>query len=197
MAVDVQVAFPVETFTPYERPPDSVALWTAIPRGLVSFIVSAQLDAKAIGDQALLSIPGALPQNYGYVFNEIGWTIVQDVANDWRDRCNLNMQTWYRQASGPILLGMNANFSFGTQTVSLDNQTRALITSDRTGMPSKTPMVAPEGANFIQFNFNAWNGDTVNAGAVGVVDFYLSYWQFDLEQIRKYPINSPLPVQAR
>lgn len=196
MALDLQNIFATPVYIPYERPPDSVALWTAIPRGLFSFVVSAALDAKAIGDEALVSILGTLPPNFAYVMEGAHWNIVQNRAFDWEDRVNLNLQNFFRS---PVNTGvaLTANYAHGSQTNAQNSQTRSIISSNNTEPWPSFPMVAPDGTSGVAINFSGWNNDTVNATTVGTINFWISFWQFDLEQIRKYPINSPLPVQAR
>lgn len=194
MAVVTQTEFPVPVFVPYERPPQAQTLWSAIPRGLYSLVIAnAVLDAKPVNDDALLVIPATLPRNYAYVFQDMAWSMVQGRASDWHDRCQINLQTFFRGNRD-----LQMHWMVGSETTGQNNNTRVLVHSDGTGgfkpMP-RFPLLDEDGAG-VQFTFHAWdNADTVSTA--GTFDFYASFWQFDLEQIRKYPINSPLPVQAR
>lgn len=193
MAVDTQSVTPSRSYQPYERPPQAATLWTAIPRGILHFTASRQLDAKMATDSALLTIPAVLEPNYGWVLAWLEFTIVQNRAGDWDDRTNLNLQNFYRQGE----TGLNANYRMRWLQSSKDGQTRCLVPTDVSSIIPTFPMLANEGTAGIAFNFTAWNNDVVNPTTVGTLDFIMAWWQFDLEQMRKFPINSPLPVQVR
>lgn len=194
MALVTQTELLTASYVPYERPPQPQTLWTAIPRGLTSFQFSGQLDAKGIGDSALLKIVGILPANFGFVMNDLHWNIDVDVAADWNAKTSLKLRTFYR---GETAVGLTGYWGHGTTVVVKNNTVRSLVASSNTEPWPSFPLVSDPGSPGIQWDFQAWNGDTVNAGAIGVLNFWISFWQFDLEQIRKYPINSPLPTHAR
>lgn len=64
---------------PFERPPVEAAPWTAIPRGLQSFIVElGALDLQPVNDTQTLVLTGTLGANFAYVFVEIGLRLAQD-----------------------------------------------------------------------------------------------------------------------
>ncbi len=194
MALVTQAVNATQLYVPYERPPQNQTLWSAIPRGLFSLVQSAVvLTTKPINDDFVLNISGTLPPNYGYVLESLHFSLAQNVAADWADTCLLNIQNFFRAEGGN---GMNANIISATAVADRASTTRA-ITRTETSTPYPTaPMVAPEGSSGVLTVFSAYN-DQNPASVVGTFNYWLSFWQFDLEQIRKYPINSPLPVQAR
>ncbi len=195
MALDIQTVFPVRAYTPYERPPDIVALWSAIPRGMLSFTAFEALDAKALNDEALVTIPWVLPSNFAYVLESLHFSITQNRAQDWSDRVNLNLQNFARWG----VVGLNGNYRRGFEASTQDVNTRTITdiggNEGITSFPT-FPLVNPETANGVAFNFNAFN-NTATAATAGTLHFYCNFWEFDLEQVRKYPINSPVPVQLR
>lgn len=182
----------VSSYQPFERPPQAVSLWTAIPRGLQSFTVNTQaIDAKPLNDIALLTITAQLPPNFGYVFADVALQISQDLAVDWDPNYILNLQSFYR-APQAVSLGLSISAmlpslagGFGT----------VRSTAEKTGAFS-FPIVGTKGTSGILINLQATN-QAAAATTTGVCDAYISFWQFDLEQIFKYPINSPIPVNAR
>ncbi len=179
-------------WTPYERPPDQVALWSAIPRGLQSFVVdTGALDAKPINDDQLLNCTATLPANFGYVMADGGLNVAQDRAVDWQSNSALNLQNFF-QAPTDLSVGLNFTWQQGFKAV-LDN---TLIVSDVRASWPAFPMVAPRGTSGILVVFSAFNGNDT-AAAAGTVNAFVSFWQFDLEQLRKYPINSPVPTHSR
>jgi len=189
MALVIQTIVADSDYVPYERPPDPVTLWTAIPRGLLSFIVASQaLDLKLINDDQLLQITGTLPENYAYVVQECNFTINTTGAGFWNDRCNLNLQGYYRGSTASVI-ALAGNFLSDFSDNELFNGSKTLCRNGAFSTPwPRLPIVGTPGFGGIQFNFSAGN-DQDPATAAGVVQFNLSFWQYDLEQIRKFPIN--------
>ncbi len=189
MAIVTTALFFTRDYVPYERPPQPETLWTAIPRGLQSGFVNEEvLDLKPVNDDQRLTVTMTLPGNFGYVMADAQLTITQNRANDWADSCNLNITNFYRGT--PV--GYFANYR---QPLEVDG--RFLKRSMVVSQPWPTfPLVAPQRTAPIIIVFDAWNGQDTAATA-GTVSAFASFWQFDLEQIRKFPINSPQPVHSR
>jgi len=199
MALVLQQIFPDVVYTPYERPPQTISMWTAIPRGMHSLVASVALTAKPVNDTYLMTIVATLPPNFAYVMESLYFGIVVDQAEDFRNRVNLNIQNFFR--GGPA--GLTANYTSGFVSTSPDNETRSISRNGGDGSSNGAgntpwPTFPLTGGNTagVQINFSAWN-NTATVAAAGTIDFYLNFWQFDLEQLRKYPVNSPLPVQMR
>lgn len=178
----------VGSFQPFERPPQAVALWTAIPRGLQSFTATGVLDAKPINDTQLLTITATLPPNFGYVFADVALEVTQDVAAAWDQAFILNLQSFYRGG----VPGLSITAPLASQVGGFDT-VRAF--ADKTGAFS-FPIVGNKGSSGVLINLQATN-QAAPAGAAGGINAYISFWQFDLEQLFKYPINSPIPTNAR
>jgi len=194
MALDTQTISMLSDYVPYERPPDNVTLWSAIPRGMFTFYTrNTQLDAKALNDEMLLSLTGTLPPNFAYVMAYANFSIAQDEAIDWINRVNLNLQSFYRLNRFGDAFALAGNYVQEFPINDVIDTGRAISVIN----PWPTfPIMAPPTASGILLNFSTGNAGT-QATTAGVVDAFLGFWQFDLEQIRKFTINSPLPVQLR
>lgn len=197
MALDIQTIAMTGSYLPYERPPEAMVLWSAIPRGLQSFIVDGQaLDAKATSDEALLNLNGTLPPNFGYVMMDANLTVTVGSGaagvTEWDESYRLNMQNFYRTNSN-LALALNGNWR---QELLPNSQDNNLASSSNIQPWPAFPIVSPRGASGILLNFSAFNKGTTSTG-IGTVNFYCSFWQFDLEQIRKFPINTPIPTHPR
>ncbi len=192
MALDIQTIAMTGVYVPYERPPQNITLWSAIPRGLASFVIDGQaLDAKALNDEALLNLQGTLPPNFAYVMQDMNVTIAQDLAENWSTFINLNLQNFYRSPE-TLHVALAGNWVQDFLGAAQDASTRA--SSQRQPYPS-FPLLGVNAAG-VQINISTFN-NVAAAAAAGVVNAFISFWQFDLEQIRKYPINSPIPTQSR
>lgn len=176
-------------YVPYERLPQPQTLWTAIPRGLqFGYVNEEDLDLKPVNDDQRLTVTMTLPPNFGYVMANAQLTITQNRANDWADSCNLNITNFLRGT--PI--GTFANYRQGLEVDGRFLKRTMVVTQP---WPS-FPIVGVTSGSPIIVVFDAWNGQDTAATA-GTVSCFASFWQFDLEQIRKYPINSPQPVHSR
>lgn len=192
MALDIQTIAMTADYVPYERPPQPFTLWSAIPRGLQSFLVATEaLDVKAINDQALLKLQATLPPNFAYVMGSANATITQNKAAVWDDEFNLNLQNFYR-APNILSGGLAGNWRQQFENAGQNGESRSLVLVQP--WPS-FPIIGSSDSG-IAINMEMFNNDTA-ASTIGTVNAYISFWQFDLEQVRKYPINSPQPVHAR
>ncbi len=193
MALDSQTIAMTPDYVPYERPPQPQTLWSAIPRGLQSFVVPTTiLDAKALNDEFDLTLTATLPPNFGYVFMDANFTISQNRAGDWDNRVNLNLQSFYRTTVDDSL----ALSSSWVQDFTLNGVLDLSRAMDASQPWPSFPMIGTPGSSGILVRLSAWNTQAA-AALAGTVNSYIAFWQFDLEQIRKYPINSPFPVHAR
>ncbi len=193
MALIIQTEVMKSDYVPYERPPQPYTLWSAIPRGLQSFVVDTQaLDLISVGNTALLQLTATLPPNFGYVMMDASLTLAMAAAGTEWVAFNLNLQNFYR-ANSMISTGLAADWTQGMVSAAQDNSTK---TMERSQPWPSFPIVAPIGTSGILVVMSAYNNNA-NARAVGTINSYISFWQFDLEQIRKFPINTPQPTHSR
>lgn len=190
---NVAVAIAMEpTYIAYERPPDQQALWSAIPRGLRGFVVeTGTLTAKPLNDTETIVLSGTLPGNFAYVFAEIGLTLRQDTMSDWDSEYTLNLQNYYQGGH----LGLSGNWNFDLAIFGLIGDGRGAGHTATDPVP-RAPMWAPRGTSGILIAISSFNSANP-AAALGTIDCYINFWEFDLEQIRKYPINAPFPTHSR
>lgn len=193
MATDIQDVTMTGDYVPYERPPQPYTLWTAIPRGLQSFIVDGQvLDAKADADTAILNLNATLPPNFAYVLADINYSLTQNRAFDWDEFMSVTFQNFYRA---------NITLSIGLAGTYVETLADSAPFGGRVSMivdnPMPTfPMIVPEGVTGPLFVMSASN-QASNATLAGTINAFVSFWQFDLEQVRKFAINSPIPTHSR
>ncbi len=178
------------TYQPFERPPDPAVLWSVIPRGLRGFIVPlGTLTAKPVNDTETFSLTGTLESKFAYVLAEISLRLTQDRAQDWDAEYSLNLQNFYQ---GNVTLSQNWNFDFlpfGLGSLALGNGPVP------PRMP-RAPMWAPKGTAGILIDITGFNAAAAVAAA-GTISGYINFWEFDREQARKFPINTPFPTTSR
>jgi len=193
MAVVIQNVAGTSVYLPFERPPQPQTLWSAIPRGLQSFLWTGALDLIAVNDDALLNLNATLPPNFGYVMSGANLTVTMEAAGGgWADTANLNLQNFFRAPRNESV-GIASDWVQTMLGGSLDNTTKQLVVSQ----PWPTaPIIGTSTTSGILIVFSTFNTAKI-ARPVGTLNAWMSFWQFDLEQIRKYPINSPIPTHAR
>lgn len=192
MALVIQTVAGVSTYVPYERPPQNVTLWSVIPRGLQTFTWVQTLDAILVTDDALLNLTAILPPNFGYVMSDANLKLSMVAAgSEWSPNAIFNMSNFLR-APADISVLMSSDW-VQRMTVSDNTDSSKSLVVDQ-AWPT-FPLISSNSSG-ISTVLSAFN-NAQNARAAGVFFAYLSFWQFDLEQIRKFPINSPFPVHAR
>ncbi len=178
-------------YTPYQRPPDSIALRTAIPRGLKSFVVrGAVLAAKPVNDTELLVISWTLPGGFGYVLNELHLNIVVDVADDWNNRGHLRM-------SQTSIANRDFDYRIPIDFLSFSqNGTTTGVRSSKvqSGTLTRVPIVPRSTGSTAQLSFTNTNAAV---GAAGTVDAVISFFEYDLEQIAWFPAHIAAAVITR
>ncbi len=193
MALDIQTIAMTNVYVPYERPPQPMTLWSAIPRGLQSFIVDSQLlDVKILNDEAFLVLQATLPPNFAYVLADVNFHIRQNLAVNWDPVSSFSLQNFFR-APLNLSVGLSGKWIQNFTGTDQDDGGRALVQIQP--FPS-FPMIGSPGTSGILMEMTAWN-NVAAATTAGTVNAFVSFWQFDLEQVRKYPINSPQPVHSR
>lgn len=190
MAVVADTIAMVPTYLPYERFPDPQMLWSAVPRGLRGFIVDdVAISAKPNGDQQTLLLTGTMPIGFAYVFSEINLMVDQDVAAAWSDRYSVTL-TGFHQG----VLEMSWKFAFAVQGIF--PQVRKANADLSTDQLPRAPMWSRVAGSGIGIKIQSFNSG-VPVGTAGTCSAYISFWEFDLEQARKFPLNSPMPVHIR
>lgn len=178
-------------YTPYQRVSDRAAVRTAIPRGLVSFVVrGAATQAKPINDDYLISFAATLPTGFGFVLNEIHFNGQFDTANDFNGLGLFRL-------SQPSAALRDFDYRMGLQlsATSQNGSTIGVVcTRNLDGTLSRTPIVPPQAGSSFALSFSNLADPAM---AVGVADVVISFFEYDLEQITWFPANVPLQVQGR
>lgn len=183
----------VRHYQPYQRPSDGAALRTAIPRGLLSFTLQdAATAVKPVNDDMLLNIAFSLPGNFAYVLNEMHMNFLNNRAADWSDNAYLILSNYARNALNldaryPIAMGL-----FSLAGTFLDSRGLMLPA----GLLPRTPLQTPDSVSAVSGALNATNFQST-ASTAGVLNFEVSFFQFDLDQIQFFPANFSQAVTTR
>jgi hypothetical protein len=151
------------------------------------------LDAIGSTDDALLQLTATLPPNFGYVMADCNLTLAMAAAGtDWDAFVNLNLQNYYRAAPS-LSVGLSSNWVQRMTGAAQDLSTKSMVIDQ--AWPT-FPIIGTAGTTGVLIVLSTFN-NAGTARSAGVINGYISFWVFDLEQIRKFPINSPVPTHSR
>lgn len=196
MALVNQVVSGVRAYVPLEGMSEAQRLVSAAPRGLVRFSFTAALTAKPINDDYNLQITCSLPLNFAYVLSSMSYSIQVDTATDF------NAVAKVRVFNGLAHLPPG-----NTQSLPLDMSN---YNDAGTGAPERianfslgelrswfpNPIWAPANASGMSFILNHDNGADP-AAAAGLINFFATFYQYELNQAVRFPLNFPFPVGVR
>ncbi len=181
--------------TGFVKPPDSVRQTTAMPRAMVNYnILNGTISAKPATDQQELTVSLVFQTEFAYRFLELYAHLNQDVANDWSPRAYLEVTNAIRNIEG----GATQRHPFVLEDVIVPGGSEAWIA--RVAAEANTPRYifqtkpGTQVAPIVVFRANNQN---TAAGAVGSVNFYCSFLEYDIEQVERFPLHWPLSTWAR
>ncbi len=188
----------VATFsrTGFIKPPDLQREWTAMPRAIVNYnILNGVISAKPNADQQELIVSLVFEQNFAYRMADFTASLLQDVANDWITRGYFELTNAIRN------------------TESGSTQRHAIILDDATIVPGGGEAWFARAAAEINLpryviqalpgtqaapivTFKATNQNAA-VGAAGTFNFYASFFEYDIEQVERFPVHWPMQTWAR
>ncbi len=181
------------TRTVFVRPPDTVRGLTSMPRSLVNFnILNGVISAKPLNDTQELIISVTLPGNLAYRLVDLSWSLIQDVANDWRGVAYMELTNAIRGLEvgatqrHPIVINDTTRIPTPTEMWMADSRA-----SQPAGLPRYIIQTNPRGSPAAPvITFKAMN-DTAAAGLAGTTNFYCSFMEFEIEQAELFPLHWP------
>lgn len=195
MALVAQAVTPVRTFQPFEGMSESQRLVTSVPRGIVRFQATDALDAKPVNDDIILTFTCSLPPSFAYVVSSLSLEIQVDTADEWDAFVRVQMfNTLPSAAPGNRQVSL---FDFEDYRLPLADAEKILTFRQgtiRDWYPQ--PLVRSVGAVGMTFLVVASNGNA-NVQAAGTMFFNAAFYQYELNQAVRFPLNSPVPVGIR
>lgn len=180
-------------YSPFERPPDNLALWSPIPRGLRGFTVHNVLtDIKPLDDNIEVFLTGTLPTQYAYVLADLNVSLQNGGATAYDDQFVLNIQNFFQ---GQDILGQIEWAIPFVDIPIVQESHKGTGTASRDTLFSG-PMWSAPGLTGIAW-FMAFRNTASSAQTAATVNAFITFWEFDREQIRKFPLNTPVPTRSR
>ncbi len=149
------------------------------------------LEAKPINDTILLSMSFTLPGNFAYLLNEVHVNILGDTADDWEPKGILLLGS-----PSPQLKGFIYRMSLPFLEINNSGTTAGLgrATQIGSGFLSRVPILPGREGAFSSLRFSNL---AAAAGAAGLVNMLVSFWEYDLEQMQYFAAHSAANVVGR
>jgi len=195
VALVTQTITPTRLFSPFEGMSEAQRLVSSVPRGMLRFFSDEAVDAKPVNDDLLINITGSLPPSFAYVLSSMSYQIQVDRAVDF------DALARFRIFNG-LPNGVPGNeqvalFNFTSLSSGVGVQEKILEYSRgalREWYPQ--PLVRTQGAAGISFTLRITNGNNT-VQAAGTQFFNCAFYQYELNQAVRFPLNSPFPVGIR
>lgn len=191
MAVVLDVVVAAFTRTPFIKIPDLNRELTAMPRSIVNFqVTSAAISLKPVGDTQELNVSIVLPTEFAYRLVALNGFLQQNRAQVWIDRGYLEI------TNGPRGLALGATQEWPVQlelTGRIPSFTNAVIFRL---LDAPTDILQSDKAVAPTIVFKAVNIDNTAASA-GVLNFMVTFLEYDIEQVQRFPVHWPTLTYAR
>jgi len=164
---------------------------------MIRFFDATALDAKPVNDDLRVNITGSLPAGFAYIMSSISYVLGVDRAADFDDTARFRIFNGLPQG----ILGNEQVAAFNLASY-IPGQAIAIgqrILDFSRGGPREwfpQPLVRTQGAAGMSFTLEVGNGaDTVQAA--GTQFFNCAFYQYELNQAVRFPLNSPFPTSIR
>ncbi len=196
MAVVLDSLATTRTRQVFTRPPDLLREYTAWPRAITQFhILNGVISAKPLNDTAELVVSFVLELRAAYRMLEFNASLTQDTAADWRPVGYIELLNAIRGTPAgtntrhPVVI-----LDTGIRDSSDDEMWVADVERPG-GIPRYVIQATRQGiaptVNFMALNANA------AAAAAGTFNCYMSFLEYDIEQVEHLPMHYPVAVYRR
>lgn len=183
----------LESYQPFERPPDPVTLYSLIPRGLRRFFLATAISAKPINDQINVFITATLPPNFAYILSRFNLTVSGDRATDWEEDMGLRM---LNHIPGQPLGTSEQVSVFAKFIAATGNPNRTATEVQQAISQFAGPFWATATGGSATFRVDMTNTEATAAAAAFVIT-HCEFLEYDLTQAQRYYVNTPYPVMQR
>lgn len=195
MAVVSSVFTPTRSYSPFEGMGEAQRLVTAVPRGMIRFNLAQTLPAKPVNDSQNMQVTASLPAGFAYVFSYCTFEIQVDTASDWDSVCRVTMFNGMPGGPSGTFSRTVANMNSSPNTVAADPSRIMDYSLGNLAWAFHTPTVG-QGGGASTFLIN-YENSAAAVQAAGTVRYNSGFYQYELNQAVRFPLNFPLPVGVR
>jgi len=196
VAVVTQAIGGIAGYTPFEGMNEAQRLVTAVPRGMVRFHTDQALAAKPVNDSIDLTITNVLPTGFAYVMSHMSFEIRVDTASDWDNF--VRFRVFNGAPTAPVQNQQPASFAMDlVPNAAADDPFRILNYSGggvREWFP--TPIYRTKDSAGLSVILQ-YHNSAAAVQAAGLIEWHLAFYQYELNQAVRFPLNFPFPVGQR
>lgn len=188
---------PTRHYSPFEGLSEAQRLVSAVPRGLLRFFSDIAVTAKPINDDLVINITGSLPIGFAYVISSLSYQLAADRAADFSAITRFRMFNALPNGTPgneQVATFNLTNYGPGAAIAGPQRFLDFSLGSLREWYPQ--PLVLTQGAAGMSFTLQIGNGSDT-AMAEGTQFFNCAFYQYELNQAIRFPLNFPLPVGIR
>lgn len=182
--ISVTVTDAAPEMTKWEMPPEFLSLPSPIPRGILTFKGTSEIAILGTGDQTAYRLVVTFPSGFAYLPRMLELRFqADDLTNDFDNN-------GWGQWSGPRFLtqgtGPGFNLTSPGETIS------AGTNANRFWEPTpNTPKLFQLFPDTLSLRVNDMSAD---ASSAGDLSYWCEFYVFDVDQIDKFAVNTPIPV---
>lgn len=169
----------------WEVPPDTILNMSPVPRGIREYIGTAAVLALGAGDETNVGITFVFPTAFMYLPKTLTCQFLSDdLTTEFENIGGLEYQP-----GGSAAVGTRVSF----EMLSDGSNMRSAIRSEQNYRPMGTwrRWIDGPAGDLLAFSMADISGDTSTAGDV---IWAAEFWEYDVEQCLKWPVNTPQPV---
>jgi len=190
-----QVITATRDYSPFEGMSERQRLVTSVPIGRFLFSVEAALDAKPVNDQINLQITNQLPDGFAYVFSSLSFELQVDTADDWDSISRVTLFNCIPNlAPGNNQIAAFAMSAFKLSAADAEKILNYQLGTPRDWFPNPIDKSRAATGHSLLFNYGNF---AATVQAAGTISFHANFYQYELNQAVRFPLNSPFPVGIR
>lgn len=196
MAVVTQAVNGIRTYAPFEGSSERQRLTTAVPRGMIRFHTNQALAAKPVNDSIDLTMTCSLPPEYAYILAHLTFDISVDTATDWDAFCRFRI--FNGAPSAPVSNEQVSSFAMNNVPNTVAGDPHRILSYSSGGIKEwyPGPIYRTKNAQGLSAILQ-YHNSAAAVGAAGSMNFHLGFYQFELNQAVRFPLNFPFPVGVR
>lgn len=163
---------------------------------MVRFHTNQALAAKPVNDSIDFTLTSSLPPSYAYILSHLSFDIAVDTATDWDAFSRFRI---FNGAPGqPVGDSMPSSFVMDNVPDTVANDPHRILSYRGGGIREwyPVPIYRTKSASGLSAILQ-YHNSAAAVGAAGTIEFSLGFYQYELNQAIRFPLNSPFPVGIR
>lgn len=159
------------------------------PRARVIFDSAETITAKGAGDTRTLFTEFSLPVNFAYIIDQLTLAVNVNDSNNYDNNGLLTVNNDQVGSDNAVLPLLSEGFAYA------DNQATEIKVYRLINPFGEIIYNQDGGAPLVEAKL--FDDDGTNATGAGSLNLYVSFLQYDIQQVQNVAVNAPMPVRSR